>query len=141
MLWLEANEKPGGATVQITIGWTCLILGALLYIAQLISSIDFKLAQQLGIQENPEETNSILQTAERYTAWWDLVTLGWLPLAGLLMILESPCWPVVGLVGGAIYFDTSGGKRQKSSVFERRGSGWALINSRNSLWEAMLSWP
>ncbi len=95
MPWLiEANEKPGGETVQIAIGWTCLILGALLYIAQLISSIDFNLAQQLGIQENPEETDSILQTAERYTAWWDLFTLGWLPLAGLLMILESPFWPV-----------------------------------------------
>ena len=60
--------------MQITIGWACLILGAFLYIAQLISSIDFKLAQQLGIQENPEETDSILQTAERYTALWDLVT-------------------------------------------------------------------
>jgi hypothetical protein len=121
MLWLEANEKPGGATVQITIGWTCLILGALLYIAQLISSIDFKLAQQLGIQENPEETDSILQTAERYTAWWDLVTLGWLPLAGLLMILESPYWPVVGLVGGAIYFDTSGREAAKIISFRKEG--------------------
>ena len=93
--------------MQITIGWACLIPGAFLYIAQLISSIDFKLAQQLGIQENPEETDSILQTAERYTALWDLVTLGWLPLAGLLMILDNPYWPVVGLIGGAIYFDTS----------------------------------
>ena len=124
MLWLEANEKPGGATVQIAIGWTCLIPGALLYIAQLISSIDFKLAQQLGIQENPEETDSILQTAERYTAWWDLVTLGWLPLAGLLMILESPCWPVVGLVGGAIYFDTSG--REAAKIISLRKEGIRL---------------
>ena len=110
MLWLiEANEKPGGETVQITIGWACLILGALLYIAQLISSIDFKLAQQLGIQENPEETDSILQTAERYTAWWDLVTLGWLPLAGLLMILENSCWPAIRSGSGKNHQFSKGG--------------------------------
>jgi hypothetical protein len=93
----------------------------LLYVAQVISSIDFRLAQQLGIQENPEDTDSILQTAERYTALWDLVTLGWLPLAGLLMILDSPYWPLVGLVGGAIYLDTSGREAAKIISFRKEG--------------------
>ena len=98
-----------------------MILGGLLYVAQVISSIDFRLAQQLGIQENPEETDSILHTAERYTALWDLVTLGWLPLAGLLMILDSPYWPLVGLVGGAIYLDTSGREAAKIISFRKEG--------------------
>ena len=107
--------------MQLALGWAFLILGGLLYVAQVISSVDFRLAQQLGIQESPEETDSILQTAERYTALWDLVTLGWLPLAGLLMILDSPCWPLAGLVGGAIYLDTSGREAAKIISFRKEG--------------------
>ena len=107
--------------MQLALGWAYLILGGLLYVAQVISSVDFRLAQQLGIQESPEETDSILQTAERYTALWDLVTLGWLPLAGLLMILDSPYWPLAGLVGGAIYLDTSGREAAKIISFRKEG--------------------
>jgi hypothetical protein len=94
--------------VQITIGWVILVLGGLLYLAQVISSVNFEFAQRLGIQENPRETDSILQTYERFTAYWDLVTLGWLPLSGLLMIIDNTWWPIAALVGGAIYLDTSG---------------------------------
>ena len=107
--------------MQLALGWAFLILGGLLYVAQVISSVDFRLAQQLGIQESPEESDSILQTAERYTALWDLVTLGWLPLAGLLMILDSPYWPLAGLVGGAIYLDTSGREAAKIISFRKEG--------------------
>ena len=110
-----------GEAVQTTIGWILLVLGGSLYIAQVISSIDFKLAQRLGIQENPEETDSLLQTAERYTAYWDLVTLGWLPLAGLLMIIDHDWWAIVALIGGAIYLDTSGREAAKNISFRREG--------------------
>lgn len=107
--------------MQIAIGWTFLILGGLLYFAQLISSVNFTLAQQLGIQEDPEETDSILQTAERFTAYWDLVTLGWLPIAGLLMIVDHKYWSIVGLIGGAIYLDTSGREAAKILSFRKEG--------------------
>lgn len=110
--------------MQVTIGWTFLLLGSFLYIAQVISSINFKLAQRLGIQESPEETDSILQTAERFTAYWDLVTLGWLPLAGLLMIIDHSWWPTVALVGGAIYLDASG--REAAKITSLRKEGFRL---------------
>ena len=110
--------------MQTTIGWTLLLLGGFLYFAQVISSINFKLAQRLGIQESPKETDSILQTAERFTAFWDLVTLGWLPLAGLLMIIENNWWPIVALVGGAIYFDTAG--REAAKILSLRKEGFRL---------------
>lgn len=107
--------------VQITIGWALLLLGGFLYTAQVISSINFKLAQRLGIQEDPEESDSILQTAERFTAYWDLLTLGWLPLAGLLMIFDHDWWPIVALLGGAIYFDASGREAAKIISFRKEG--------------------
>lgn len=110
--------------MQITLGWLLLILGGLLYFAQIISSINFELAQRLGIQESPEDTDSILQTAERFTAYWDLVTLGWLPLAGILMIIDHVWWPIVALVGGAIYIDASG--REAAKIMSLRKEGFRL---------------
>lgn len=107
--------------MQVTIGWTMLLLGGALYFAQLISSINFKLAQRLGIQEDPKESDSLLQTSERYTAYWDLITLGWLPLGGLLMIIDNGWWPVVSLIGGAIYVDTSGREAAKNISFRHEG--------------------
>jgi hypothetical protein len=107
--------------VQVAIGWGVLILGGALYLAQVISSVNFELAQRLGIQENPEDTDSILQRSERYTAYWDLVTLGWLPLAGILMIFNQEWWPIVSLIGGAIYLDTSGREAVKNISFRHEG--------------------
>lgn len=107
--------------MQAAIGWVLVTLGGALYLAQVISSINFKLAQRLGIQENPKVTDEILQRSERYTAYWDLVTLGWLPLAGVLMIIDHNWWPIVALIGGAIYLDTSGREAAKHISFRREG--------------------
>ena len=107
--------------MQVTIGWGILILGGALYLAQVISSVNFELAQRLGIQENPEDTDSIFQRSERYTAYWDLVTLGWLPLAGILMIIDQDWWPIVSLIGGAIYLDASGREAAKNISFRHQG--------------------
>ena len=107
--------------MQLAIGWGVLILGGALYLAQVVSSVNFGLAQRLGIQENPEDTDSILQRSERYTAYWDLVTLGWLPLAGILMIINHEWWPIVSLIGGAIYLDTSGREAVKNISFRHEG--------------------
>ena len=107
--------------MQVAIGWGVLILGGALYLAQVVSSVNFGLAQRLGIQENPEDTDSILQRSERYTAYWDLVSLGWLPLAGILMIINHEWWPIVSLIGGAIYLDTSGREAVKNISFRHEG--------------------
>ena len=107
--------------MQIIIGWGVLIIGGALYLAQVISSINFKLAQRLGIQEKPEVADPLLQRSERYTAYWDLVVLGWLPLAGILMIINHQWWPIMSLIGGAIYLDTSGREAAKNISFRHEG--------------------
>ena len=107
--------------MQVAIGWGLLIMGGMLYLAQVISSVNFQLAQQLGIQEKPEVTDPLLQRSERYTAYWDLVTLGWLPLAGVLMIINHEWWPIMSLIGGAIYLDTSGREAAKNISFRHEG--------------------
>jgi len=107
--------------VQIYIGWILLILGGFLFLAQVISSVNFGFAQRLGIQEAPEASDTLLQTAERYAAYWDLVTLGWLPLAGILMIYDHAWWQIVALIGGAIYYDASGREAAKNISFKKEG--------------------
>ncbi len=107
--------------MQITIGWVLLLLGGFMFVAQLISSTNFALAQRLGIQESPEDTDPLVITAERYVAYWDLLTLVWLPLSGCLMIVDHRWWPIVALVGGAIYLDTSGREAAKNLSFRKEG--------------------
>jgi len=107
--------------MQVVIGWILLIFGGALYLAQVISSVNFQLAQRLGIQEKAELTDALLQRAERYAAYWDLVTLGWLPLAGVLMITNHEWWPIISLIGGAIYLDTSGREAAKNLTFRHEG--------------------
>jgi len=96
-------------------------MGGSLYLAQVISSVNFQLAQRLGIQEKAEVTDPLLQRSERYTAYWDLVTLGWLPLAGFLMIINHDWWSIMSLIGGAIYLDTSGREAAKNISFRHEG--------------------
>ena len=107
--------------MQAVIGWIILILGGALYLAQVISSVNFRLAQRMGIQEKPEETDALVQRSERYTAYWDLVTLGCLPLAGALMIANHGWWPILALIGGAIYLDAAGREAMKNLGFRHEG--------------------
>ncbi|MES9970523.1 MAG: hypothetical protein ABW092_10860 [Candidatus Thiodiazotropha sp.] len=107
--------------MQQLLGWLLIIFPGILYVGQIISSVNFPLAQRLGLQENPEETDPLLQRAERYTAYWDLVTLGWMPLSGILMVLDSASWPLVALFAGAIYLDTAGREAVKILSFKHQG--------------------
>ncbi|MCK5335668.1 MAG: hypothetical protein KAQ67_05875 [Gammaproteobacteria bacterium] len=107
--------------MQVTIGWVLLIFGGALYVAQIISSFNFSLAQRLGIQEKAEDSDTLLQRSERYTAYWDLVTLLWLPIAGILMIINHAWWPILSLMAGAIYLDTSGREAAKTLSFRHEG--------------------
>ena len=107
--------------MQIITGWILVISGFGLYLAQIISSINFSLAQRLGIQEKAETADPLLQRSERYTAYWDLVVLLWLPLAGVLMIIDHQTWPLMGLFGSAIYLDTAGREAMKNLSFRHEG--------------------
>jgi hypothetical protein len=116
--------------VQITLGWIMIVFGGCLYIAQVISSLNFPFAQRLGIQENTETSDPLLQRAERYTAYWDLFVLGWLPAAGILMVINHPWWPAISLIGGAVYLDTAGREAVKNLSFQHEGIKVGTVNER-----------
>lgn len=107
--------------MQLLLGWLLIIFPGLLYVGQIISSVNFSLAQKLGLQENPDETDLLLQRAEKYTAYWDLITLVWLPISGILMVMNNSLWPLFALFGGAIYLDTAGREAAKILSFKHEG--------------------
>lgn len=107
--------------MQAVLEWVLLILSGALYLAQLVSSIDFPLAQRLGIQESAESSDPLLQRSERYVAYWDLLTLLWMPVAAVMMIAEYTWWPIFALIAGAIYFDTAGREAVKNLSFRHHG--------------------
>ena len=107
--------------MQLTLGWLLIIFPGILYVGQLISSVNFSLAQKLGLQETPDETDRLLQRAEKYTAYWDLVTLIWMPLSGVLMVVNSPAWPLFALFAGAIFIDSAGREAVKILSFKHEG--------------------
>ena len=107
--------------MQLFLGWLLIIFPGILYVGQLISSVNFTLAQKLGLQEDPDEADLLLQRAEKYTAYWDLVTLVWLPLSGVLMVINNSSWPLFAFFGGAIYLDTAGREAAKILSFKHEG--------------------
>ena len=92
-----------------------------LFLVQLISSVNFSLAQKLGVQEKSDQADPLLLRAERYVAYWDVVSLVWLPIAGILMVTDHPWWPVVSLAAGAIYIDAAGREAAKNLSFRHEG--------------------
>jgi len=107
--------------MQSVLGWVLIIFPGILLIGQLISTINFRLAQRLGLQESPEHTDKLVTRAERYVAYWDLVTLVWMPAAGVLMVLDHNLWPLIGFFASAIYLDTSGREAAKILSFKHEG--------------------
>lgn len=107
--------------MQLWLGWVLIIFPGILFVGQIISSIDFSFAQKIGLQESPDEADPLLQRAERYSAYWDLVTLGWLPLSGVLMVFNHSAWPLVAFFGGAIYLDSAGREAAKILSFKHEG--------------------
>jgi hypothetical protein len=107
--------------MQQFMGWLLIIFPGILYAGQVISSFNFPLAQKWGLQENPDDTDPILQRAERYTSYWDLLTLGWMPLSGVLMVFNNFFWPLMALFSAGIYLDTAGREAVKLLSFKHEG--------------------
>ncbi|MES9992659.1 MAG: hypothetical protein ABW098_11940 [Candidatus Thiodiazotropha sp.] len=104
--------------MQTILGWFLIVFPGILYLGQVISSVNFPLAQRLGLQEDPAKTDPLVQRAEKYAAYWDLLTLAWMPIAGILMVVNHATWPLFALFAGAIYLDTAGREAAKYLSFK-----------------------
>jgi len=107
--------------MQQLFGWIFLFVPGLLVAGQLVSVVNFPLAQRLGLQEKAGASDPMKLRAELYAARWDLVVLIWLPVAGALMVLDHAWWQTLCLVGGAVYVDAAG--REAAKVLGMKAGG------------------
>ena len=115
--------------MKVLFGVLCLIAG-LLYIGQVISVVNFNLAQRLGLQESPDHADPISSSAELWAARWDLLWLWTLPAAGALMLIDQWLWPYAAMIGGAAFFDAGGREAAKVLGLKQAGVG---VGSRREL--------
>jgi hypothetical protein len=102
-------------------GVVWVVFGLMVVIAQVISTVDFDLAQRLGLQEKDDDTDPLFRRLELNTARWDLVVLWTLPAAGVLMLADHEWWPWLALVAGGVCVDTAG--REVAKVLGLRTHG------------------
>ncbi len=107
--------------LETLIGLLWVTVGLLLYVGQVISVVNFPLAQRLGLQEDPEAADPLSSRLDLMTARWDIVLLWLPPLAGLLMLLDHRWWPAAGLIAGGIYVETGGREWAKVAGLNAQG--------------------
>ena len=98
--------------MRILVGLGCAAL-CLLYVGQIVSVVNFGLAQRLGLQEKPDRADPLFGRLELWAARWDLLSLWILPVAGVLMVFDHPWWPYAAMIGGGTCVDTGGREAAK----------------------------
>lgn len=61
-----------------------------------------------GLNEKESNVDATFFVDTRGEAIWDAMSVWTLPVAGILLILNSPLWPYFGLVGGGMYLYFAG---------------------------------
>lgn len=126
--------------MQLILGWILIIFPGTMFLIQVISSVNFSLAQKPGLQEKPETADSLLIRSERNTAYWDILTLIWLPIGGILMVVNHPWWPLISLIGALFILIPQEEKRQKILAFVSKVSSLALRKNKNYFLLLILPW-
>jgi len=125
------------------IGILILVLGLIAWVGQTLAFLVPAVAVKLGVLEPEAEVDPTLYIMETKVEGLVDILLTWtLPAAALLMILDHPLWPYLGLFGGGVFLYFAGlitlsrvflkraGKRIGSPASERAaylfGSLWAL---------------
>ena len=96
-------------------------IALLLYGGQVISIANFSLAQRLGLQGSPDNSDPLFNHLELWTARWDLWWFWTLPAAGILMLLDHWLWPYAAMVGGGAFVDTGGREAAKVRGLKEQG--------------------
>ncbi len=115
--------------MRTMLGVVCIMFGGFGWVGQLISGINYPLAQRLGLQEKSQGTDALFRSAEINAARWDSFVLWTLMVAGILMLADNHWWPYVSLVAGGIYLDGAG--REAAKYIGLRRAGVRIGDSRD----------
>lgn len=95
--------------------------GILCWLAQTTVVFAPKLAERLGLIEPEADVDPTFFVDARAEAVWDMISIWTLPVAGVLLLLNSPWWVYFGLVGGGVYLYFVGRGAVVRLAMQRRG--------------------
>jgi hypothetical protein len=94
--------------MNIVWGIILIIIAGFGYVGQVISTFWPDRAVALGLTESEDDVDPAFYADMRGEAYWDTAVLWTLPLAGFLLVLDSPMWAYFGLIGGGMYLYFAG---------------------------------
>jgi len=104
--------------------WGAILIiftGILCWLMQAISAFWPAVATKLGVMEPEADVDLTFYVDVQGEAFWDTATLWTLPVAGILLIFNSPWWVYFGLVGGGMYLYFAGRGIAVRLVMQRQG--------------------
>lgn len=93
----------------------------LCWLAQVLNALSPTLAARLGLNEPEADVDPTFFVDSRGEAIWDAVSIWPLPVAGVLLIVNSPFWAYFGLVGGGMFLYFAGRAAVVRLVMQRHG--------------------
>jgi hypothetical protein len=102
-------------------GIVLVVLGVVCWGGQAVSWLAPPTAVRLGLSEAEQDVEPTFWADIRGEAAWDTLTLWTLPVAGILLMLDSSSWAYFGLVGGGMYLYFAGRGIWTRVVMLRRG--------------------
>ena len=102
-------------------GVILIIFGLFCWVGQAISAFAPKVAAKLGLTEPESDVDPTYYADARGEAIWDTMITWTLPVAGILLIVDSPFWTYFGLIGGGIYLYFAGRGISSRLAMQRRG--------------------
>ena len=102
-------------------GIVLIIFGLFCWLGQAISAFSPKVAAKLGLTEPESDVDPTYYADARGEAIWDTMITWILPVAGILLVLDSPLWAYFGLVGAGIYLYFAGRGISSRLAMQRQG--------------------
>ncbi len=126
--------------MNILWGVILTILSSIGYFGQVISSFWPEAATKLGLTEAESAVDPTFYADMRGEAFWDTAILWTLPVAGVLLILNSPLWAYFGLVGGGMYLYFAGRSIIVRRVMQHRNIHIGTLDSLKVAYIFLVLW-
>ncbi len=98
-----------------------IFTGLMGWLMQVIVTVAPSLASKLGAVEPEAGVDPTFFVDAQGEAVWDALILWVLPVAGILLVMDSPYWAYFGLVGGGMYLYFAGRGIVVRRAMQRRG--------------------
>jgi hypothetical protein len=107
--------------MNIIWGVILIVVSSIGWLGQAMTALWPTVATKLSLTEPEADVDPAFYADVRGEAVWDTLILWTLPVAGILLLVNSPWWVYFGLVGGGMYLYFAGRGIVTRLAMQRRG--------------------